>query len=104
MSPEGGKLLGPQLFCLLQPGFQISHGSGPQAVDANASIEFGVGLLDQPARLQRAQVPAEGRRVEPDGFRQLACPPGLFPQQLDDLAPMRIGECRQGAVETDSRF
>jgi len=103
MRLEGGQLFGPKLLGPLQLGFQMSHWLRPQSVDANAGVGRGMGFLDQAAGLERPQMPAERRRVEPDGLRQLARPPWPFPQNLDDVAAMGIGECRQGPVEIDGR-
>lgn len=101
MRLEGGQLRGPELLGPLQPGFQMGHWRRPQSVDADAGVGRGMGFLDQAASLERPQMPAERRRVEPDGHCQLARPSWPFPQKLDDVAAMGIGQRRQGPVEVD---
>ena len=99
MCLERGELIDPQPLGLGQTGYQIGHRFRPQAVDADTGIEVRMRLLDQPARLQRAQVPAERRGVQPQRLRQFPRPPRPLAQQLDHPPAMRIGKRRQGLVE-----
>src|SRR5262249_4307100 len=55
---EARKLRGPRRFGLGEPAFQFRHGAVFQRVDANARVELGMGLLNEPALLQLAQMPA----------------------------------------------
>jgi hypothetical protein len=58
-----------------------------------------MGFLDQPAGLERAQVPAERGRAQADAVGQLAGPARRLAQQLDDVPPMRIGQRGKRPVE-----
>ena len=60
-------------------------------------------FLDQAAGLERAQVPAERRRAQPDAVGKLAGPARRLAQQLDDLPPMRIGKRGKRPVDRSGR-
>src|SRR5262245_6398261 len=64
-------------------------------------------LLDQPALLQLAQMPAHRRRREAERGREFARPARLLAEQFHRVAPMGIGERREGRVDArvqSSRF
>src|SRR4051794_17833631 len=66
-----------------------------------------MGLLNKPALLQLAQMPAHRRRRQAERLRKLARPARPLAKQLHRLATMRVGERREGLVDAgaqSSRF
>src|SRR5215469_6940154 len=100
MGLEGRELPSPEPFRLLEPGLERGHRCWSQAVDPDPRVEGRVGLLDQADLAQAAEMPAHGRRAQPRRLGELARPARPFAQQVDDPPTMRIGECREDAVES----
>jgi hypothetical protein len=107
MRLEARKPRGPHRFGLGEPAFQIRHSAVFQRVDANARVELGMGLLNELALLQLAQMPAHRRRRQAERVRELARPARPLAKQFHRVAAMGVGERREGLVDAgvqSSRF
>src|SRR5215510_15896231 len=89
MRLEARKLRGPHRFGLGEPAFQFGHGAVFQRIDSNARVELGMSLLNEPALLQLAQMPAHRRRRQAERGRELARPARPLAKQFHRIAAMR---------------
>src|SRR5258705_6709512 len=107
MHLEVRKLRGQHRFGVGKPALQLRHGAVFQRIDANARVELGMGLLNEPALLQLAQMPTHRRRRQAERVRELAGPARPLTKQFYRVATMGVGERREGLVDwgaQSSRF
>ena len=78
---------------LVEPGFDAGHRIGTKAEHAHPRV-VGRPLVGDDPRLEKyPQVAAHRRAGHPGRAGDLASPPGALAQQLNHLAPGRVGKC-----------
>src|SRR5688572_28727409 len=92
MFGEGAELLGPAALGHVEPRAQIRHRRRSQRVDAYPRIVRRVGLGDQSAISQDAQMLTHRRGGDALSVGELAGAARLAREQLDGPPPGRIGE------------
>src|SRR5882724_7485816 len=96
---ERRQLSGPKLLGLIQPGLQLCHRFGPEAINPHPRVERWMRFLDQTARAQGAEMPAHRRRAEARCIREFTSPTRPLAQQLDDLTACRVGKRGERAID-----
>jgi len=102
MSLERRQLICPRGLRGVQPGGEFGHRLTAQTVDSDSGVVGRVPFLDQAAFPQRLEVTTGRGRGKIQCAGHVSRRSGRGAQQIDDGAPMRISQGRQGAIEASS--
>src|SRR3546814_1721519 len=87
MRLEARELVRPQRLGLGEPLLEFRRRAVLQSIDSHARVERRMPVLDQPALLQRAQMPTHRGRREAERARQFAGAARPLAKQLDRAPP-----------------